>query len=557
MKKNIALIISILTLIFVIYKFQIYTEHDKLSLSGKKINNYIYSYNINTEEKEISDIIINRETIYYLANNQNKYYLYTSNIYQKEFKKINEIKNNALCKLNNNFINCYNENINDIYDLTFTKKHSLKENYNIPYKDTYLKYANNILYLYQNKDIQFRDLNSEYHLEDYIYLKNNTYLLLKDKNKIYYLYDIKGNSFTKIEATNYNIYNNGFYFINENSIIIKDLVNNKTNTYSNNFNINLESVTTINEDTLYAVNSEEKIINIYDFENNNKKYINIENIKDIILNIYIYNNYLYLITNNSETPLYLIDLNKIPKLTSNNDELNPNINEINNISHKYNLNIKIKEDAITDFPDFSAKPMLDENIISNALSKLTKIVSNFNKDFFNNFYLNNMGGLNLYLTSNLTPSNFETQISNPAAYSLILNNKYTIVIDINESNIEELFCHELMHNIEFNLKNKNIEAFKNWQNLNPQDFYYQNSYTKESIYNYTLNETDKNLVYFIDKYSHSYESEDRARIFENICTNNNIIQEYENINKKATYLKEEIINNYPSIKNSNIFKILT
>jgi len=208
MKKNIALIISILTLIFVIYKFQIYTEHDKLSLSGKKINNYIYSYNINTEEKEISDIIINQETIYYLANNQNKYYLYTSNIYQKEFKKINEIKNNALCKLNNNFINCYNENINDIYDLTFTKKHSLKENYNIPYKDTYLKYANNILYLYQNKDIQFRDLNSEYHLEDYIYLKNNTYLLLKDKNKIYYLYDIKGNSFTKIEATNYNIYNN-------------------------------------------------------------------------------------------------------------------------------------------------------------------------------------------------------------------------------------------------------------------------------------------------------------------------------------------------------------
>lgn len=557
MKKNIALIISILTLIFVIYKFQIYTEHDKLSLSGKKINNYIYSYNINTEEKEISDIIINQETIYYLANNQNKYYLYTSNIYQKEFKKINEIKNNALCKLNNNFINCYNENINDIYDLTFTKKHSLKENYNIPYKDTYLKYANNILYLYQNKDIQFRDLNSEYHLEDYIYLKNNTYLLLKDKNKIYYLYDIKGNSFTKIEATNFNIYNNGFYFINENSIIIKDLVNNKTNTYSNNFNINLESVTTINEDTLYAVNSEEKIINIYNFENNNKKYINIENIKDIILNIYIYNNYLYLITNNSETPLYLIDLNKIPKLTSNNDELNPNIDEINNISHKYNLNIKIKEDAITDFPDFSAKPMLNENIISNALSKLTKIVSNFNKDFFNNFYLNNMGGLNLYLTSNLTPSNFETQISNPAAYSLILNNKYTIVIDINESNIEELFCHELMHNIEFNLKNKNIEAFKNWQNLNPQDFYYQNSYTKESIYNYTLNETDKNLVYFIDKYSHSYESEDRARIFENICTNNNIIQEYENINKKATYLKEEIINNYPSIKNSNIFKILT
>lgn len=557
MKKNIAIIISILTLIFSIYKFQIYEEHTKLSLSGQKLNDYIYTYNTNIKEAEISSIAINKNTIYYLANNQNKYYLFSSNIYQNDFQKINEHDNNLECELKTNFINCSNDNENIIYDLTFTKKYSLPKDYFIPYKDTFLKLENNNLYLYQNKDIEFRKLDNNYILENYIDLKTNTILLLKDKNEVYYIYDIKDNAIKKIETNSYNNFSNGFYFVNDNVIIIEDLVKNTVKNYPNNFNITLNSVTTLYEDFLYEVNSEEKIISIYDLQNNSKEYINIKNIKDVILEIYIYDSYLYILTNSNETPLYIIELDKIPKENFNDKILSSNDKKINNLSNSYNLNIKIKNDAIINFPDFSAKPMLNENIIDNSLSKLEKIISSFNKEFFDSFYLNNMKGLNLYLTSYLTPSDYETQISNPAAYSLMLNDEYMIVIDINEPNIEELFCHELMHNIEFNLENKNVKSFQNWENLNPKGFYYQNSYTKESNYNYTLNETSKTLVYFIDKYSHSYENEDRARIFEKVCTNNNIIKEYENLELKALYLKEEIINNYPSLKNSNIFNILS
>jgi len=172
---------------------------------------------------------------------------------------------------------------------------------------------------------------------------------------------------------------------------------------------------------------------------------------------------------------------------------------------------------------------------------------------FAEIYLNDMKGLNIYLTSNLTPSDYETQIANPAAYSLINNNEYTIVIDINEPNIEELFCHELMHNIEFNLENKNIKAFYNWENLNPENFYYLNSYTSPSKFNYTLTEESKDLVYFIDLYSHSYPSEDRSRIFEHVCTNDIKINDYINLKNKANYLKEEILKYYPMLKNSKIF----
>ena len=60
-------------------------------------------------------------------------------------------------------------------------------------------------------------------------------------------------------------------------------------------------------------------------------------------------------------------------------------------------------------------------------------------------------------------------------------------------------------------------------------------------------------IYFIDSYSHTFQSEDRARVFEQFCTEDNIFDKYPNIRKKAEYLKKEIIDIYPSIKDSKLF----
>ncbi len=62
-----------------------------------------------------------------------------------------------------------------------------------------------------------------------------------------------------------------------------------------------------------------------------------------------------------------------------------------------------------------------------------------------------------------------------------------IVININEPNVEELLCHELMHNTEQVLTHDIETPFKDWKKLNPAEFKYNNSYTKPYIYNYTLN----------------------------------------------------------------------
>ena len=71
-------------------------------------------------------------------------------------------------------------------------------------------------------------------------------------------------------------------------------------------------------------------------------------------------------------------------------------------------------------------------------------------------------------------------------------------------------------------------------------------------------EKDINNVKFIDYYSHTYETEDRARVFENICSCNedSKINDYPNLYAKGLYLKEEITKYYPNLNNTGLFNSL-
>ena len=97
-----------------------------------------------------------------------------------------------------------------------------------------------------------------------------------------------------------------------------------------------------------------------------------------------------------------------------------------------------------------------------------------------------------------------------------------------------------MHCLEFNISDNN--KFKDWNSYNPSNFAYNNSYVTESDFDYTLEkEQDKNKVYFIDKYSHTFDFEDRARLFENIIGVKNInFKDYQYLYKKMIYLKNEL-----------------
>ena len=584
MKTNIALLISILTLILLFFFLRVTIPKESQNLAGNLITEGIYGYDLDSENKTINGLSLKDNDVYYLVmetideeKNINNYQLKKLDIYKNDQKEIDSQNNyNSYCTLKEENIFCLTETSLDIYDLNFhkifsyTSKEQIEEANYFPYKDIYARYYNNEIYLIRNKQEEsYRTISSDNNLyyEDYFSTNSNTYIILIDEDGNFYLYDINENKLTQIKQEHYFKYENGIIFYNEKIFMIHDLMNHKIIEYENN----------IQEDYYYTgtFNKENSTFYLYDIienklfiENLNERTIQeldttILSKDNPISKLIIKNNYLYIYVLQDKDNLYVIDINQLQLPIINIDEYEneviSNINtKINNIKDNYNVNIKIKDDAIIKFPDFSAEPLTKNELILESLNKIETILVKYDRSFFESFYNNGFVGLNLYLTGELTPSDYETQVANPAAYSLTFNGEYMIVIDLNQPNIEELLCHELLHNLEFNLNNQNIYLFKNWNHYNPTGFKYNNSYTSDTHDNYTLTEKEKENVYFIDYYSHTYETEDRARVFERICSceEDSIVNEYPNLYEKGVYLKEEITKYYPNLNDTGLFNSL-
>ena len=584
MKKNIALLISIVALILFIVFFRVNIVKEEKTLKGNLISDAIYGYDLKTSGMAVNGMIAKEENIYYLlmevADEEKGIYNYELkklDIYQNKVTTIaslNEI--NSYCSLKEENIYCSTSKDFTVYDLelkeTFSytyQEESLEASY-VPYKDIYIKIENNEIYLIRNKEeTLYRQMNSETPLlyDNYYITDNNTYIIFLDEFGYYYLYDINENKLINTEAKEYIKYDNGIFVYDINNLKIYDLINNKIVEYENQIQETYYYTGTLNKDNT--------IFYLYDIIEN-KLYI--ENalegtIQELdtttisqdnpIARLLLTDHYLYVYVLQDELNFYVIDLEKLDLPITNmkeyNDELTNKINQkINEIDKNYNVNINIKEDAIIKFPDFYAEAMLNNEQILESLDKIDTILAKYDLEFFNSFYENGYTGLNLYLTGPLTPSDYETQASNPAAYSLTFNGEYMIVIDLNQPNIEELLCHELLHNLEFNLNNQSVNVFNNWNTYNPTNFIYNNSYTGDTTYDYTLKEEDKNNVYFIDYYSHTYETEDRARVFEKICscTEDSIVKDYPRLYEKGLYLESEITKYYPSLANTGLFNSL-
>ena len=184
--------------------------------------------------------------------------------------------------------------------------------------------------------------------------------------------------------------------------------------------------------------------------------------------------------------------------------------------------------------------------------KLEKGFKKFPELFFHQFVQDVYKGLNIYLSGSLSPADSTTQAANPIAYTLMHNYSYTIVIDSLYDDLENTVCHELMHAIENNLNNKKQKVFVNWNSLNPSNFSYYNDYNGYHYYEYTPYMTTNNKVYFVSSYSYTYAKEDRGEIFGYMCSEetNEYLKQFPNLYKKAQVIKEELIINYPELKDT-------
>ena len=586
MKKNIALLISIIALIFLIFTLRVTINKDNNNpkLNGNVISDGIYSYDLETENLSVNGLTSKNNEIYYLLmdgideyNGIYNYKLKKINVYKNEVIELQSLENiNSYCSLEDETIYCLNNQEFTVYDLNFNKLFYYKSesdnstvNY-IPYKDIYIKLENKEISLIRNNEAElYRNIDTDINLyyENYFITDDNTYINLVDDDGNYYLYNMNEETLTNLKEKNYFKYENGFVFYDDTNFQIYDLQNNEQKEYKNYFQ----------NDYYYTgtLNNKNTLLCLYDIIENKLLIENIDTstLQEIdstlfsndnpIANLNFEDNYLYVYVLQDKNNFYVVNMDElnIPSINTQEytDEMLSNISKtINNLKATYNINIKIKENAVIEFPDFSAEVLLNNEQILESLTKIETILAKYDKSFFDSFYNNGFNGLNLYLTGSLTPSDYEIQAANPAAYSLIYKGEYMMVIDLNQPNIEELLCHELLHNLEFNLNNQGIYPFKKWSSYNPSDFYYDNSYTSNSKFNYTLMEKDINNVYFIDYYSHTYETEDRARVFENICSCNedSKINDYPNLYAKGLYLKEEITKYYPNLNHTGLFNSL-
>ena len=490
-----------------------------------------------TEYTNLVNFTINKDTIYYVTYINDISTIYKTKINENNPQKIANL--NSSCYFDNTYLYCSNTKDIQVYDLNLNLLYRTSDTSDIniiPYKDTFLKLKNNNLYLTFQTETLFRILEEKGKYKDYYKTKDNTYLLfIKDNNS--YIYNLNNNNYESIEYEKYFKYDEGFIFYNSSNIYIVNLNKNEFKTINNPLNTDFYYEGTFNNDYLYLCDNNNFIA--YDIIKNKIYEIDIPslNINNLIKN----DNYLYYFYENN---ISIIDLNNLPKKEinyqeNNNEKLNKYIKEI---EETYHLNIHLNDN--TKFPDFSYENISNYETIFLTLEKITPILNKFTRNFFDNFTSKN-SYLNLYLTGKLTPNN-ENQTSYPIGYSLFYDNKYFIVIDITNKNITETLCHELMHNIEFLLE-ENI--FPDWDLYNPPDFTYNNSYNIVTPFNYTLTENDLNNIYFVDKYSHTYPEEDRARIFENICPcKTSPLLNYPHLKAKALYLKKIVLANYPYLE---------
>lgn len=586
MKKNLAIILGLILGILCICMLSFSLAKDK-TLKGEKVSDALYLYDLGAEAFYYPTFKNN--FLYYVEEDYQEqdedyiidYDLKKLDIYTNQTKSIMKLDNTKKsCYLKNNYLYCdlYEENYFEIYDLTGKQVYKDTNTLDfedildfIPYKDTFIKVVDYKFYI---QDIQTVDISNtikeNLYICEYYQTSDNTYVLLQDtegdteESLSYYVYDINNKTYKTFPYLYYESFENGFFFLSEKEITVYDIKNDKVYTYENKLGEYSFYDKTLSSDnkTLYFYSEDYGLI-FYNLLDNT-----IMEIKDEVLsdNTIIYlkeqSSYLLITTYDlTDYKYYILDLSKIKNnYITVEDYLKQKSSEVTNtisrLEETYNIKIHIKEDTIKEYPDFSAEVINSNNTILKALKDIASVAAKYNKEFFTSFYEDGMTGINLYLTGTLTPSDLTIQISNPAAYTLYYESEYMIVIDITQDNIEELLCHELLHTLE---NKADFSMFEDWDSLNPSNFSYDYSYTDDQGSKYVMYIEEQNAnVYFIDTYSYTFPTEDRATIFGNICSCNTLseINNYPNLYLKANYLKAEILEYYPMLENTSLFNSL-
>lgn len=559
-KKNIKwmlLVVIVLILIVVLFLNRNILFNKKLV--GNKLTNGLYEYKLD-ETSGVQNVIIKNNKIYYLTNNDYTYYLKELDIYTNKTKVVGSIESDS-CRLNNYYLSCVKEGKNILYDTNFKEVFS-SESYNIiPYKNSFLTVEGKDLYLNNKKIRTIKDDIESFDVINYFVLKDNTFIEFVSLYDLY-IYNVKDDSYEKIDYNDLYKYDKGFYYDTDDKVIVKDLNNNTTKEY-NGIKSDELYVSTIKDNLFIYMDS--KYLKIYNLESNKIKYLDFK-FTTPMDKIEANDNYIYLVYQGENPKIYIVNKDEINSEEYSIDEykkmqINKISNKVNELENKYNNYIDIIYDVkdINDYDKWDEKLVNEDKyeLIIDALNAIDNVLDKLGVEFLSIFKEKEYDGLRIVIAREIIASK-DSKIQNQAGFFFPNYTNYNVIVAKSDSPYEQTFCHEMMHAIDENAFINRYDIAGRWYDYNPKKFEYGVKNYIDGNMDYTLysyNEEEAKNAYFVDAYSKTNQSEDRARIFENVCYvgDENIIKEHENLLKKAKYIREELLKYYPSLNNSIVF----
>lgn len=194
------------------------------------------------------------------------------------------------------------------------------------------------------------------------------------------------------------------------------------------------------------------------------------------------------------------------------------------MAEQYGVQIYLGEQAaLAPFPDYTLEPSQDLKALQDGLDVLDQALSSYPEG-----YLEQLGGtpraLCFYLSGRMTPLYPSMGIDDPSGLACQVDGLELIAFNVDYLRVEEV-NHELAHVLDHRLWEAGTLDEQVWNSLNPQGFQYYQAYIDENGEDYeytgsteytTWDESyyggNTEEVYFIDTYSKTFPTEDRAQL---------------------------------------------
>lgn len=183
------------------------------------------------------------------------------------------------------------------------------------------------------------------------------------------------------------------------------------------------------------------------------------------------------------------------------------------ISDTYGVKILIADQCGFTYPSFTASELTDTLWISQGLTMVEDALSSYPEDFFRQLPFGTIDEIQISLVSDLTAANGFGGDGGYCAITYDDGTSQNIILDVHSA-AQSTIYHEVSHILDekllyhAGLQEKPAFSEEQWQELQPEGFSYTYDYAQVP----TLN--SDTYGWFIDGYSGTFPTEDRARVLE-------------------------------------------